>query len=88
MLLLDTRHDVLDSYNYHDNGNDDLNLDYNLIYFSTNCTPDTPVFLIFLACSCSVPKSDNYLTNHKMGQLTSGREKLAAINICSCLQWY
>jgi len=24
MLSLDTRHDILDSYNYHDNGNDDL----------------------------------------------------------------
>ena len=76
-------------------------LDFNLIHYSTNCTPDTHVihystnrtpdthvFLIFLTCSCSFPKSDNYLINRKMRQLTSGRGKLAAINICSCLQWY
>jgi len=48
---------------------------YILIYYSTNCTPDTPAFLILLACSCSFLKSDNYLINHK-GQLTSGRGKL------------
>jgi len=24
MLLIDIRHDILDLYNYHDNGNDDL----------------------------------------------------------------
>ena len=59
-------------------------LAYILIYFSTNYTPDTPIFLISLACSCSFPKSNNYLINHKKGQLTSGRGKLADINICSC----
>ena len=61
---------------------------YILIYFSTNCTPETLVFLIFLTCSCSFPESDNYLINHKIRQLTSGRGKLTAINTCSCLQWY
>ena len=45
MLSLDTRHDTPDSYNYHDNGNDDRTSWFtNLIYMiSTNCTPDTHV---------------------------------------------
>jgi len=49
---------------------------YILIYSSINCTPDTPVLLINLTCSCSFPKSDNYLINYKKGWLTSGRENL------------
>jgi len=58
-------------------------LAYILIYFSTNHTPDTPVFLIFLACSYSFLKSDNYLINHKIGQLTSHRENLRiSIHVC------
>jgi len=56
-----------------------------LIYSSSNRTPHTPVLLILLTCSCSFPKSDNYLINYKKGQLTSGRGKLMDINICSCL---
>ena len=32
-------------------------------------TPDIHVFLIFLTCSCSFPKSDNYLINHKRNNL-------------------
>ena len=46
MLSLDTLHDILDFYNYHDNGNDDLTSYYILIYSSTNSTPDTHVFLL------------------------------------------
>jgi len=51
-------------------------------------TPDIHAFLIFLTCSCSFPESDNHLINHKMRQLASGRGKHAAINTCSCLQWF
>ena len=46
-------------------------------YTCTLVTPD--MFLSFL-------KSNNYLINHKMGQLTSGRGKLVDINTYSCLQ--
>jgi len=64
------RYDVPDFYNYHDNGNDDLtswlHLDYNLIYSSTNYTPNTH---ILLTCSYSFPKSVNYLLNHKWDNL-------------------
>jgi len=67
MLSFDIRHDILDSYNYHDNENDDLTSCLILIYSSTNRTPDMHVLLILLVCSCSFPKSDNYLTNHKNG---------------------
>jgi len=49
---------------------------YILIYYSTNCTPDTPAFLIFLSYSCSFPKSDNYLISYKFGQHTPGRGNL------------
>jgi len=56
---------------------------YILIYSSTNRTLDTPVFLIFLTCSCSFPNSDNYLINHKMIQLTSGQGNLRiSIYVC------
>ena len=76
MLPPDIRHDTLDSYNFHDNGNDDLTSCLHLDISSTNCTPDTHVLLTLLTCSCSFPKSDNYLINHKMRQLTSVRGNL------------
>ena len=55
----------------------DLNLQY-------SCTPE----LLIMSCTCYSRKFDNYIINHKKEQLASGRGKLAAINICSCLQWY
>ena len=49
-------------------------LAYILIYFNINHTPDTPVLLILLTCSCSFLKSDNSLINHKKITYT-GSEK-------------
>jgi len=73
MLSPDIRHDIPDSYNYHDTGMMTWHLDYILICSSTNCTPDTSVLLILLICSCSFPWTDNYLINYEMRQFTSGR---------------
>ena len=82
MLLPNIWHDVPDSYNYHDNGNDDLKSCLHLNILSTNRTLDTPVLLTLLTCSCSFAKSDNYLIKYKKGQLISGWGKLMDINIC------
>ena len=56
-------------------------LDYILIYSSTNRTLDTHVLLILVTCSYSFLKSNNYLINHKMRQLTSSRGKFTEISI-------
>jgi len=75
-----------DSYNYHDNRNDDLTswLHLDIFWYISVQT----VLLILLTCSCSFPKSNNYLISYKMGQLISGQGKLMDINICLYLQWY
>jgi len=75
LLSPDIRYDILDSYNYHDNGNDDLTSWY---------VPVQTVFLILLTCSCWFSKSGNYLIKNKMRQLTSGQGNLRIL-ICICV---
>ena len=88
MLSPDIRHDIPDSYNYHDNGNDVLTfcLDLDIFQYKSyswyTCIPDTLDF------SCSFPKFNYYLINYKKEQLIPGQGKLTATNICSYLQWY
>ena len=83
MLSLDTRHDTLDSYNYHDNGNvvPDLLLCIPVMHVMI------PVMILVMTCYDPAPSRNLIimLINHKKDNLYGEWEEVMDAGMIPCL---